>query len=238
MTPRWLGRGAAGALILGATYLATLLRPQLLFSRAHHGTAIQLRSDEGIPDAAAALVALAESRIRESPLFEPSRPYPVYVCNTRWRWNYFSAFDDRSRAFQTPLGRAVFTRRAVWDRNQLAGPTGRDGPRTLDVYLAHEVTHTMVADRLGLIRAARLPAWLREGYAEYVARHGTFDYAETRARLIAGEEDLVFRHRDPYLKYLLLVTHLLEHESLDLASLLNNPPDPLAVEARVRASVR
>jgi hypothetical protein len=131
-------------LLLAVLYVATLLYPQLFFSWAYNGASIQVRSDESIPESAAAVIELAESRIRRSPFFDSARTYPVYVCNARWRWNYFSGFDGRSRAFQTPLGRAVFTRPARWDENQLAGPDGADGPRTLDLYIAHEVTHTMV----------------------------------------------------------------------------------------------
>lgn len=230
---RWLLRGGAGLLVPAALYLATLLRPQMFFSWAHEGAAIRVLSDEPIPESAAEVVALAESRIHRSPLFDPARSYPVYVCNARWRWNYFSGFEDRSRGFQTPLGRAVFVRPAHWDTNQLAGPDGRDGPRSLDVYIAHEVTHMMVADHLGLLASRRLPVWLREGYAEYVARHDTFDYASTRARLIAGDEEL--GARDRYWKYLLLVTHLLDREGLSVRAVLSAPPDPDEVEARVRA---
>jgi hypothetical protein len=230
---RCLLRGGAALVVLCALYFATLLRPQLFFAWARDGASIAVRSDEPIADGAAKVIALAEARIRRSPLFDATRAYPVYVCNARWRWNYFSGFNDRSRGFQTPLGRAVFIRPAHWERNQLAGPDGRDGPRSLDMYIAHEVTHRMVADHIGLIRESRLPVWLREGYAEYVARQDTFDYAATRAALLAGDERVAAR--DQYWRYLLLVTHLLDREGLDVNALLNAPPDPDEVEARVRA---
>ena len=193
----------------------------------------RVRSDAPIPEGALGVISLAESRIRRSTLFDTTRTYPVYVCNARWRWNYFSGFNGRSRGFHTSLGRAVFIRPARWDENQLAGPDGRDGPRSLDVYIAHEVTHMMVADRIGLIEARRLPVWLREGYAEYVARRDTFDYAAARAQLIAGDEG--FAARDQYRKYLLLVTHLLDQEGKNVSAVLNAPPNPDEVEARVRA---
>src|SRR5688572_23843131 len=168
---RRMGYAGAALVVLAALYFATLLRPQMFFSWARDGAAIHVRSDAPISESAAGVIALAESRIRRSPLFEPTRAYPVYVCNARWRWNYFSGFNGRSRGFQTPLGRASFIRSARWDTGRLAGPDGQDGPRSLDVYIAHEVTHMMVADRIGLMAGRRLPVWLREGYAEYVARH-------------------------------------------------------------------
>ena len=69
----------------------------------------------------------------------------------------------------------MFTRAARWDRDQLAGPDESDGPRPLHEYIAHEVTHMMVEDRIGIMASRRLPVWLREGYAEYVARSDSFD---------------------------------------------------------------
>ncbi len=230
---RWLLRGAAALSVLVALYLATLLHPQWLFSWARDGAAIHVRSDEPIPEDAAEVIALAESRIRQSPLFDPTRTYPVYVCNNRWRWNYFSGFDGRSRGFQTPLGRASFIRAARWADNGLAGPDGRDGPRSLDVYIAHEIAHMIVADHIGLVAERRLPVWLREGYAEYVARRDAFDYEAARARFLAGDESL--GSTDRYWKYLLLVTHLLDREGLDVRDVLRAPPERAEVEARVRA---
>lgn len=127
---RWqrsLLRGGAALLLVAAPYFATRLYPQVLFSWAYDGASIQARSDEPIPESAAEAIALAESRIRRSPLFDSARIYPVYVCNARWRWDYFSGFDGRSRGFQTPLGRASFIRQARWDTNHLAGPDGETG---------------------------------------------------------------------------------------------------------------
>lgn len=101
------------------------------------------------------------------------------------------------------------------------------------MYIAHEVTHTMVGDHVGIIAARRLPVWLREGYAEYIARHDTYDYEATRTRFLAGDEGL--GAHDRYWKYLLLVTHLLDQEGWDVRTLLDAPPDPDEVEARMRA---
>jgi hypothetical protein len=227
-------RGAATLLFLFALYSGSLCYPRMLFSWARDGAFIHVRSDQPIPTSAARVVALAESQIRRSPLFDATRGYPVYVCNSRWRWDYFSGFNRRSRAFETPIGRAVFIRQADWGDNQLAGPDGRDGPRPLDVYIAHEVTHMMVEDHLGLLAQRRLPVWLREGYAEYVARHDSFDYAAAREHFVARKP---VPSRDPYWKYLLLVTHLLDHEKMDLNALLNAPPNPADVEARLRANL-
>lgn len=96
----------------------------------------------------------------------------------------------------------------------------------------------MVADHIGLIAARRLPVWLREGYAEYVARHDTFDYETTRTRFLAGDETL--GSSDRYWKYLLLVTHLLDREGRSRARCSTTRPIPTrwrpACEGALRGS--
>ena len=48
------------------------------------------------------------------------------------------------------------------------------GARNLSYFIAHEITHTLIADRLGPIGYGRLVAWKNEGYSDYVAKGPRF----------------------------------------------------------------
>jgi hypothetical protein len=100
---RWLLRGGAAIVLVSVLYFVTLLHPRMFFAWARDGASIHVRSDEPIPESAAGVISLAETKIRRSTLFDATRTYAVYVCDARWRWNYFSGFNGRSRGFQTPL---------------------------------------------------------------------------------------------------------------------------------------
>ena len=71
-------------------------------------------------------------------------------------------------------------------------PSGNEvpGERTLSYFIAHEVTHTLIADRLGAIAYWRLPVWKDEGYADYVGNGPAFDYAEAVRRLRDGDPQM------------------------------------------------
>lgn len=118
----------------------------------------------------------------------------------------------------------------------MTGPSGREatGERTLGYFLAHEVTHTLTADALGPRAYLALPAWVREGYADYVARGATFDYEAERARWLAGDPDLDPRASGLYLRYVLLVAHLIDREGWSPEQVLRAPPGRDALEQRVR----
>jgi hypothetical protein len=135
-----------------------------------------------------------------------------------------------------PVGRAVFTRPAHFEHDRMVGPHGTETPneRTLAYFFAHEVTHTLTADFLGALPYRALPAWVREGYADYVARADTFDYEATRALFLAGDRTLDPARSGLYLRYVLLVAHLLDREHWTPEALLRSPPDRAALETRIR----
>jgi hypothetical protein len=230
-------RVVLGVVSLCIAYAGLLVTPGPFFRHAHAGTVISVHSDEAIPDAAGEIVRSAEARVSTSPLFALSRRevHDVYVCQRRWRWELFSTH-GKGGAFATPLGPAVFTRSVHWTRNRLVGASGQEstGDRTIDYFLAHEVTHTLTEEYLGIVAMHRLPAWVREGYADYVGRGHTFDYRATREAFLRGDAELDPRASGLYLRYVLLVSHLLDREGWDVPSLLRHPPDRGALEQRIR----
>jgi hypothetical protein len=90
-----------------------------------------------------------------------------------WPVRLFFAGSPRASGLTYPVTstRNVFLRHADLRQNRL-----RRGdiltvppPRTLSYYLIHEITHLMVAERVGALRIVRMPRWVNEGFADYVA---------------------------------------------------------------------
>ncbi len=229
-------RALVSVIALAAAYVALLVFPSPLFAHARTGRFLTVHADAPIPASADAVIADAEARVERSALFVPGASHDVYVCQSSWRWRLVSNRAFGSGAFaMAPIGRSVFTRPAHFDRDRLVGPSGHETPgeRTLAYFLAHEITHTLTADRMGLA-FFELPAWVREGYADYVGRGPAFDYEGTRALLLAGDRTLDPAASGLYLRYVLLVAHLLDREGWPVEALLARPPARVVLEARVR----
>lgn len=234
-----MGR-AVPAIALGAiAYLGVLAMPAPLFAYAVAGRSIVLHSDAPLPPEAQGLVDRSEALARRSPLFDPARTYDVYLCASRWRWRLLSFGNSRAAAITLPVTGDVIVREGHVERNRTVQASGQEEPgeRTLDYVVAHEVTHAMTADFLGPLGMYRLPAWVREGYADYVGRGSGFDFADARAALVGGPRDPARAQGGQYLTYTLLSAQLLEREGWTVPELLIAPPDRRAVEARVRAGV-
>jgi hypothetical protein len=231
---RRLGLGLASVF---AAYVALLTFPDPLFAHARAGRFVTVHADEPIPASADAIVADTEARLARSPLLLPGVAHHLYVCQSAWRWRLLSngAFHSGAYAFG-PFARPVFTRPVHFDRDRLVGPSGNEatGERTVAYFFAHEVTHTLTSDFLGPAAYMSLPAWAREGYADYVARGDTFDYAANRALFVAGDRTLDPSASGLYLRYALLVAHLVDREGWSPEQLLQAPPDREALERRIR----
>ena len=136
------------------------------------------------------------------------------------------------------LGHNAFLRPAHFDQDRLIGPSGRDvpGERSLTYFLTHELTHILTADALGIWRYLRLEPWQQEGYADYVAKAGDFDYFGTRAKFRAGDPALDPERSGLYLRYHLLVAHLLDQLGMTVPDLLARPMrgDPIEAKLRLR----
>ncbi|MBN8615420.1 MAG: hypothetical protein J0L92_32795 [Deltaproteobacteria bacterium] len=232
---RWIGRGLLAAALVLVAYAALLLDPSPLFAHTLRRGALIAHVDAPIPAALSETLDEATRRLSRSPLFDPGRLHHLYFCQSEWRWRLFAHWNRGAAGFAlAPFSRVVFLRRAQLERDRMIGPSGRvvTGERTLAYYVAHESTHTITADHLGLAYA-ELPVWVREGYADYVGRGDTFDYGRVRRQLLEGA-----RETDPasghYLRYALLVAHELDVRGVRLEDLLTAPRASTLVERDVR----
>ena len=107
--------------------------------------------------------------------------------------------------------------------------------RTLSYYTAHEIMHTLLARRLGIVKHWRLPAWKNGGYADLVAKGGDLDYKQRREQLRRGVREFDPKRSGLYLWYHLLVAYLLDHEGMSVDDLLNHDFDPARLEAEILA---
>jgi hypothetical protein len=178
------------------------------------------------------LLAQVRERLRSSPLDDAALRPRIFICNRNWRFILFANLQYRAGGINY-LGFNVFLRRCVIEHNRLVGPSGTEvsGERTLVYFMAHELTHSLEANLLGRYRQWRLPAWQKEGYADYVAREkGTFNFGWQLSAFQKRDRELDPKRSGLYLRYDLLVTYLLDFKGLDPKTLLSGPFDRAALE--------
>jgi hypothetical protein len=202
-----------------------------------------VRSDEPIPASATRVLEDASARITRSPLSsvlnQPGRDRRIYVCNRPWRFLLFANFRYRVAGLTyAPMTNNIFLRAVHFDVNRLVGPSGNEvpGERTLSYFLAHEITHTLTADRLGAVGYWRLPVWKDEGYADYVGKGSTFDYPEAVRRLRQGDPQMDPVRSGLYLGYHLPTAYLLDKQRLSVDEFFQRPFDINDLKSQIMAT--
>lgn len=222
-----------------AAYAALLNVPQPLFSYSVRADTLRLYSDRPVETAAAAqMLELAETKLARSPLWTGGGPVSVFVCNARWRQRLlFNTSYGVGGVVFYPFSPHVFLRDASIGANRLISPSGKlvAGNRTLDYFIAHEVAHLLTGRALGPACYARLPQWVREGYADYVGKGSDFQYEAARQALLAGAPEMDWSRSGLYTRFHLLVAYELDRQGWSVMRLLKNPPPQQEVEAAVRA---
>ena len=228
-----IARGGAVFALALVAYIGVLCSPVPLFAHTTSDQTVVLHSRMRLPPVASDILADAKHRVMRSPLYRPSDRFDIYLCDSPALFGFFTLWNYRAGGVALwPLNGNIFLRPAHVDRDRLVGPSGREatGERTLAYFMAHEMTHTVVVRTVGRLTYARLEAWQNEGYADYVANAGAFDFDENLRALRAGAPELDPAQSGLYRRYHLLVAYLLDLRGMTPGALLAGPIAQSAIE--------
>ncbi len=168
-----------------------------------------------------------ESRLNKAPpeLLKAESNWHIVISNSEWRGRL--TFLDKYGAGGVNyhfLPEIAFLRQADLDRNRLIGNSGMsvEGERTLAYFAAHEIAHGMVTRRIGALARWRLPMWIDEGLADYVAFGGEVDIEKLALLWREEHPDLDPARSGLYSRYLLLVAFFLQIENWSVDALLSS----------------
>ena len=131
-------------------------------------------------DKAAEVLTEVERRLKASPIYDENQSHQGFICNETWRNEFFMQGTGKYGGLNYfPKPKAFFTKAQV-ENDALLSPRGRPiaRPRTLTYYITHEFTHSVVGFSLGKGRFHVMPAWVFEGYPDYVGLGPEFTYQQ------------------------------------------------------------
>ncbi len=183
------------------------------------------------------ILRLVQGKLALSPIYSSTDRHAIFVCNSGWRRAIFFPLHRAAGGINYyPFTSNVFLSGALMENNRLVSPSGQPDVfgRTLDHFIAHEITHTLTVKAVGWCRYRVLPDWIKEGYAEYVGNGRDTDYDEAVRAFRENTPEMNFPPRAPYLRYRLLVSFLLEKKNLSPSRLFKSAIRQTAVEAMLR----
>lgn len=173
--------------LLIAGYLLLCARPGALFAHEVRHARFVVCSDAPLPARTTAILDDAAARLARAPFDDPTRVHRAYLCAAPWRMRLLAPGSvDAFAINHTNLGGAIIVNRCdVAADRVFVG----EHARSLSGVLAHEASHGLLHERLGVLGALRLPKWKNEGYCDFVAGESTLDDATGWRLLRAGADD-------------------------------------------------
>ena len=233
---RWRRRlNIVGALVLAAAVLYVLLLafPAPLFRYRMDYRQFRVYATRPIEEARLRVVLdRAEALLVRSPLHDPARIHRLYFLGSFRQFAFFARGNHRAFAVNNVGIRNVFLSRSDWASDSIFANRPSYNRRSLSAVLAHEMIHTLMEKRYGLLTNWRVPTWKREGYADYLAQESSFEVDHGRELIRQGSED-----PSPaflYLRYRLVVAYLLDTKGVSVEELVTQEFDVAALERELR----
>lgn len=170
----------------GLLLVLPLEAPQLLaFPYVQQIGRHRIYSESPIAPELKAIVAAGDSLADRSPISDPSAHQPIFLTEGGWRWAWLTLVSGGAFAISRPGSEVIVVNRSDAGADAVFTPRSIGGKRALSATIAHEMTHGAIRKHFGILADWRYPAWLREGYCDYVSGGSSLTDAEAEA-LIAG----------------------------------------------------
>ena len=199
-------------------YLGLLHEPRPLFAHTRRAGPFDIYSEHPASSELDSRLDAARLRIEKSPLYRSGTRFKLAFADTAWRRRLLSPLAGGAFGSTLAASGLIVLNRAEPGRDVIVNDRTDYARRSLTEVIAHECTHRLLRDRLGVLGSQLLPTWIAEGYCDYVAGGTTIPREVGEPALIslsAGDQP-AWR----YFASWFAVRHLLEVEHYTVKELL------------------
>lgn len=224
-------------LALAAAYVLLLCYPQVLFAHQISYKNFTVYSRKPLDQNIYAVLDEVEARLATSEINNTHVRPKIFFTNSQQLYSALSLYigaNSFGKGLPVLPTNNIFINEADVAKDLVFRKAPAYNTRSLSGVVAHEVTHLLVREKFGYVKNLTMPAWKKEGYAEYVAGGTTLDPATGVSLWKANpQNDRGYQ----YFKYYSLVKYLLETDKLSIEQVFDRDFDRTALEAKVLSAL-
>ena len=225
---------STAAATLAAAYVLLLYFPQPLFAYSANYGNITIHSREPVGPEMDTVIAGVNERLKKVSFFNTDRTRQIYLTGGYKMYALLSHKAYRSFANSLPLINNIMINKADVAADRVFVDREKNNSRSLSGVMAHEITHLLIRERYGTLKASMMPTWKNEGYCEYIAGDTTIPFEEgVRLWRENPNDDTAYR----YIKYQAMVQYLLEKGKISVDELFTRSFDEKDIAAKTFASL-
>ena len=223
-----------------ALYAIPVLFPNPFFQWSVSYANLTLSSDRYFDsNSGRSVLVQVESKLQKSRLYDPEQRHSIFICNSEWRQRlFFSYVYGVGGVNYYPLTTNVFLSGANLEENRLISPSGNvvDGNRTLDYFAAHEIVHTLIKQRIGIVKHEQLPEYVTEGIPDFIGMGESFNYSKALTDFLDEVPEMDRARSGLYYRYQFLISYLINEKGWNELKLIQSPPTQREVEQEIGIS--
>lgn len=221
--------------VLLLAFIALHLGVRLWFPHTISAHGITLHARVPLPSNAPAVLAEAATLADRSELAEPGRRFDVYLSDTPLLGRLF-VMRSSSFAVYMPLTDNVFIANADLQSNIAHNGQPQNNTRRLAAVIAHEMTHSLIFEKVGVLQTLRTSTWVLEGYCDWIAGEGSYPHHEGLQRLLSGRDDTTSSYR--YFVGRHLVGYLIEQRKMSFREIVGAAREDVALYSHALDGLR
>lgn len=208
-----------------AAYVLLLCYPQVLFAHQISYKNFTVYSRQPLDQNIYAMLDRVEARLATSSINNPNVRPKIFLTNSQQLYSALSLYigaNSFGKGMPVLPTNNIFINEADVAKDFVFRKAPAYNQRSLSEVVAHEVTHLLIRQKFGYVKNITMPAWKKEGYAEYVSGGTTLDYATGAGMWKANpNNDRGYQ----YFKYYSVVKYLLDTEKLSVEELFTREFD-------------
>lgn len=157
-------------------YFIIILFPQFLFSGKYQykNFTVYYHSGKTSELYLRAILDRSDSLLQATNLVGEKFNQNIYLCNSFGEYAFFAPLSSKAFGCNYPFIQNIFLSKSDVNTDNCERNAGEYNKRSLSGVIAHETTHTLLENKLGIIKYKLLPSWKNEGYCDFIAKESSY----------------------------------------------------------------
>ncbi len=206
-------------IILAVIFIVFILFPNISFYRNKiNYKQFNIYSDIEISDNIYSILDDVEKMLMASEIYDNSLNFKIFISSHFSPYSIFCPTLKDAFAATYPIINNIFISKTDIGNNLVQRNATEDNERSLSSVIAHEVTHELIENKIGIKANKNLQTWKKEGYCEYISGETALNLSAGVKKVYSGSNS--FSSAFSYLKYRIFVTYLLDVKGYTFESLI------------------
>ena len=213
----WILRG----IIL--TYATIIIFPSFFFSNnlEYKNFNVHYHSNEINVEQLKSVLDKSQNLLNNTELYKARINQDIFLCNSFNEFTFFALFSRKAFAVNYSITQNIFLSKSSLTENSILRNGKENNKRTLSGVIAHETTHSLLQNNLGIVKYKLLPSWKNEGYCDFIADESSFNQ-QKGFQDICNNKDNSDIPSFKYFKYKIITEYLFEERKITLERFLND----------------